>query len=400
MIEIQNLSKSFEDVLAVNNVSANISKGCVFGLLGTNGAGKSTLLRMMAGILKPDSGRIRLEGEEIFENAAAKSKISYIGDEQYFFPNSTPAQLEEFYAHIYSGFDRQEFRRLLELFQLNPKRKVNSFSKGMKIQLSLFLGLASGTPYLLCDETFDGLDPVARQAVKSLLASAMAERGLSSVIASHSLRELEDICDHIGLLHQGGLLLSRDLEDMKLSVHKVQAVFPEIISREDFAASVNAILKAKRIYILGVRSVAPLANFLGYYLNYMFNNVHVVSGFSAGEMFEKIVGVNADDVVIAFSFPRYSASTTKGAQYCRSAGATVIGFTDSKLSPLGQCCDHALIAKSDMVSLVDTLVAPLSIVNALIVAIAAKREKEISRTFANLERIWDEYNVYEKQTEE
>ena len=174
----------------------------------------------------------------------------------------------------------------------------------------------------------------------------------------------------------------------------------ETIDRGEFNAAVNAILKAKRVYILGVRSVAPLANFLGYYLNYMFNNVHVVSGFSAGEMFEKIVGVNSEDVVIAFSFPRYSASTTKGAQYCRSAGATVIGFTDSRKSPLGQCCDHTLVAKSDMVSLVDSLVAPLSIVNALIVAIAAKREKEISRTFANLERIWDEYNVYEKQTEE
>ncbi|MDO4732346.1 MAG: ABC transporter ATP-binding protein [Bacillota bacterium] len=235
MIEIQNLSKSFEDVLAVNLVSVNINKGCVFGLLGTNGAGKSTLLRMMAGILKPDSGQVRLENEVIFENDAAKSKISYIGDDQYFFPNSTPLQLEEFYAHIYSGFDHQEFRRLLEIFHLDPKRKVNSFSKGMKKQLSLFLGLASGTPYLLCDETFDGLDPVARQAVKSLLASAMAERGLCSVIASHSLRELEDICDHIGLLHQGGLLLSRDLEDMKLSVHKVQAVFPEIIGPEQLS---------------------------------------------------------------------------------------------------------------------------------------------------------------------
>ena len=173
----------------------------------------------------------------------------------------------------------------------------------------------------------------------------------------------------------------------------------EIASREEFQSCVDAILCAKRVYILGVRSVAPLANFLGYYLNYMFNNVHVVSGFSAGEMFEKIVGVNSEDVVIAFSFPRYSASTTKGAQYCRSAGATVIGFTDTKLSPLGQCCDHVLVAKSDMVSLVDSLVAPLSIVNALIVAIAAKREKEISRTFANLERIWDEYNVYEKQVD-
>ena len=174
----------------------------------------------------------------------------------------------------------------------------------------------------------------------------------------------------------------------------------ETVSREEFNNAVNAILKAKRVYILGVRSVAPLANFLGYYLNYMFNNVHVISGMSTGEMFEKIVGVNSEDVVIAFSFPRYSASTTKGARYCCSAGATVIGFTDSKLSPLGQCCDHVLIAKSDMVSLVDSLVAPLSLINALIVAIAAKREKELSRTFENLERIWDEYNVYEKQVKE
>lgn len=171
----------------------------------------------------------------------------------------------------------------------------------------------------------------------------------------------------------------------------------ENISREEFNHAVNAILKAKRVYILGVRSVAPLANFLGYYLNYMFNNVHVVSGLSAGEMFEKIVGVTSEDVVIAFSFPRYSSSTTKGARYCTSAGATVIGITDSKLSPLGQCCSHVLVAKSDMVSLVDSLVAPLSIINALIVAIAAKREKELARTFENLERIWDEYDVYEKQ---
>ena len=174
----------------------------------------------------------------------------------------------------------------------------------------------------------------------------------------------------------------------------------ETVSREEFANAVNAILKAKRIYILGVRSVAPLANFLGYYLNYMFNNVHVVSGVSAGEMFEKIVSVNSSDVVIAFSFPRYSASTTTGARYCRSAWATVIGITDNRLSPLGQCSDHVLIAKSDMVSLVDSLVAPLSLINALIVAIATKREKELSQTLANLERIWDEYEVYEKRVDE
>ena len=207
-----------------------------------------------------------------------------------------------------------------------------------------------------------------------------------------SVQRIEVANDRLGNQDVISMVLHSDMEKLRQT--------EETIDREEFTAAVNAILKAKRVYILGVRSVAPLANFLGYYLNYMFNNVHVVSGFSAGEMFEKIVGVNSEDVVIAFSFPRYSSSTTKGAQYCRSAGATVIGFTDSRLSPMGQCCDHALIAKSDMVSLVDTLVAPLSIVNALIVAIAAKREKEISRTFANLERIWDEYNVYEKQTEE
>ena len=206
-----------------------------------------------------------------------------------------------------------------------------------------------------------------------------------------SVQRIEVANDRLGDQDAISMVVRSDMEKLRQT--------EETIDRAEFTAAVNAILKAKRVYILGVRSVAPLANFLGYYLNYMFNNVHVVSGFSAGEMFEKIVSVNSDDVVIAFSFPRYSSSTTKGAQYCRSAGATVIGFTDSKLSPLGQCCDHVLIAKSDMVSLVDSLVAPLSIVNALIVAIAAKREKELSRTFANLERIWDEYDVYEKQVE-
>ena len=139
---------------------------------------------------------------------------------------------------------------------------------------------------------------------------------------------------------------------------------------------------------------------MGYYLNYMFQNVHVISGMSTGEMFEKIAGVSAEDTVIAFSFPRYSASTTKGASYCRSTGATVIGITDTNQSPLAQYCDHVLLAKSDMLSLVDSLVAPLSIINALLVAVASRKEKELSQTLEKLERIWDEYNVYEKQVKE
>ena len=207
-----------------------------------------------------------------------------------------------------------------------------------------------------------------------------------------SVQRIEVANDRLGDQDIISMVVRSDIEKLRQT--------DETVNRSEFSNAVNAILKAKRVYIIGVRSVAPLANFLGYYLNYMFNNVHVISGMSTGEMFEKIVGVNSEDVVIAFSFPRYSASTTKGARYCRSAGATVIGFTDSKLSPLGQCCDYVLLAKSDMVSLVDSLVAPLSLVNALIVAIASKREKELSRTFENLERIWDEYDVYDKQVKE
>lgn len=207
-----------------------------------------------------------------------------------------------------------------------------------------------------------------------------------------SVQRIEVANNRIGDQDVISMVVQSDMEKLRQT--------EETISREEFNSAVNAVLNAKRVYILGVRSAAPLANFLGYYLNYMFNNVHVITGCGTSEMFEKIVGVNSNDVVIAFSFPRYSSATTKGAQYCRSTGATVIGITDQRTSPLGNTCDHVLLAKSDMVSLVDSLVAPLSIVNALIVAIAAKREKEVHRTFEALERIWDEYDVYEKQENE
>ena len=204
-----------------------------------------------------------------------------------------------------------------------------------------------------------------------------------------SVQRIEVANDRIGDQDVVSMVLQSDMEKLRQT--------GETVDRGQFRAAVDAILKAKRVFILGVRSAAPLASFLGYYLNYMFNNVHIITTSAAGEMFEKIVGVNSDDVVIAFSFPRYSTSTVKGAQYCRSTGATVIGLTDSEISPLGQNCDHVLVAKSDMVSLVDSLVAPLSVVNALVVAIAARREQELSNTFNTLERIWEEYNVYEKQ---
>ena len=179
---------------------------------------------MASGILKPDEGTIQIDGEDVYENPKVKSRFFYISDEQYFFPNATPQEMILYYHSIYPAFDESRCLKLLESFNLEKKRKISTFSKGMKKQLSVILGLCANTDYIFCDETFDGLDPVMRQAVKSLFASDMAERNLTPIIASHNLRELEDICDHVGLLHKGGILLSKDLDDMKLNIHKIQCV--------------------------------------------------------------------------------------------------------------------------------------------------------------------------------
>lgn len=204
-----------------------------------------------------------------------------------------------------------------------------------------------------------------------------------------SVQRIEVANDRIGDQDVVSMVLQSDMDKLRQT--------GEILDRDAFRASVNALLGAKRIYIVGVRSAAPLANFLGYYLGYMFNNVHIVTASGSSEMFEKIVGITAEDAVIAFSFPRYSTATLRAAGYCRSVGATVVGVTDHRQSPLAQSSDHVLLAKSDMVSLVDSLVAPLSVANALIVALASKREKELAKTFNTLERVWEEYHVYEKR---
>jgi ABC-type multidrug transport system, ATPase component len=232
MIEAIRTKKTFGDIEAVQDVSATIREGEVFGLVGTNGAGKSTFLRMLAGVLKTDEGQIFIDGEEVFENEAAKNKLFFIPDEQYFFPNATPQDMMEYYAMIYPNFDKKKFVEYMEKFGLEMKRKIVTFSKGMKRQVSVLLGICAGTKYLLCDETFDGLDPVMRQAVKSIFVSEIMKRDFTPIVASHNLRELEDICDHVGLLHKGGILFSRDLDDMKSNIHKVQCVFADPVDEE------------------------------------------------------------------------------------------------------------------------------------------------------------------------
>ena len=206
-----------------------------------------------------------------------------------------------------------------------------------------------------------------------------------------SVQRMEVANDRIGDQDVLSMVIQSDIEKLRQTA--------ETVSRDDFKAAVEAILSARRVYIMGTRSTSVLASFLGHYLRHMLDSVHVVTSSGASEMFEQIIGVNAQDVVIAFSFPRYSTATFKGAQFCQKTGAKVIGVTDSLLSPLGRSSDHVLLCKSDMISLVDSLTAPFSIANALIVAIAARRERELQKTFSSLEQVWEEYQVYEKRVD-
>ena len=227
MIELKNLDKTFRDIHAIDHISGSIREGMVFGMIGSNGAGKSTLLRMIAGIIRPDSGEILVDGDLVYENPEVKSQIGFLSDTPYYFSNADIRQMRDYYMMIYPTFNQKLFDSLTEKFKLEPKRRISSFSKGMKKQVSILLGLCSGSKYLLCDETFDGLDPVVRQAVKSLFASEIMNRDFTPVISSHNLRELEDICDSIGLLHQGKLLLTQDLDQIKCSICKLQCVVPD-----------------------------------------------------------------------------------------------------------------------------------------------------------------------------
>ena len=245
MIELKNVDKTLGGVHAVDHVSGTIREGMVFGLIGSNGAGKSTLLRMISGVIRPDDGTILCDGAPVFENPEAKAQICFLPDTPYFFPNADIRQTRDYYAMIYPSFNRKQFDALAARFRLDPKRSIHAFSKGMKKQVSILLGLCAGTKYLLCDETFDGLDPVVRQAVKSLIAAEITERDFTPVISSHNLRELEDICDSIGLLHEGRLLLTRDLDDAKNNICKLQCVIPDSRREQELISSLR-ILKMER----------------------------------------------------------------------------------------------------------------------------------------------------------
>ena len=225
MIELNQISKSFQTEQVLNNVDLSIKEGEVFGLIGTNGAGKSTLLRIMSCIIKPTSGTITIDEQPVYQTAATKKELFFIPDEFYFFQNATPLDMKKYYSSIYEHFNCEKFDKLLETFSFDPKKRITSMSKGMKKQIAIFCGVCANTKYLYCDETFDGLDPIMRQSIKSLFAGEIAERGLTPIIASHNLREQEDICEHVGILHKGNIVLSKDLLELKCTIQKIECAF-------------------------------------------------------------------------------------------------------------------------------------------------------------------------------
>lgn len=234
MIKAEHLTKNFENFCALNDISCTINDGCIYGMVGSNGAGKSTFLRILTGVYRADSGSVTIDGETIWDNPAVKSRIAYVPDELYFLPGASMERMAALYADCTAGFDRVRFKLLSEKFGLDTKRHINTFSKGMKRQAATILALSTNPDYIFFDETFDGLDPVMRNYVKSIICEDVIDRGASAVITSHSLRELEDTCDQLALLHKGGLVFESDIQNLKTAQFKVQVAFSEEYGRNKF----------------------------------------------------------------------------------------------------------------------------------------------------------------------
>ncbi len=224
MIELKNVTKTFGDFKALENLSMTVPKGAVYGLVGPNGAGKSTAIRCLLGVYRPEAGEITVEGQPVFENPAVKTRIGSIPDEVFYFPSASLEDMRKYYKGIYPNFDDDLFQRLYDVFQLPKKSPIRRFSKGMQKQAAFHLTICTRPDVLVLDEPVDGLDPVMRRQVWSLILSDVAQRGTTVLISSHNLRELEDICDHVGIMDHGKMLLERSLADMQGATHKLQIV--------------------------------------------------------------------------------------------------------------------------------------------------------------------------------
>ena len=234
MIKADQITKKFGSFTALNEITCSIPSGCIYGMVGSNGAGKSTLLRLMTGVYLPESGKITIDDQPIYENSKTKNKIAYVPDELFFLPASNMDRMAKLYSSVYENFDFKRYENLTDSFKLNSKANLNTFSKGMRRQVATILALSSKPKYLFFDETFDGLDPVMRNLVKSLICKDVIERDATAIITSHSLRELEDTCDQLALLHNGGLIFESDIEDLKTSLFKIQIAFSDEYDKDKF----------------------------------------------------------------------------------------------------------------------------------------------------------------------
>ncbi len=253
MIEIRDLKKSFDGFFALNGVNATVEKGSVYGLVGPNGAGKTTLIKHLAGVFIPDSGSICIDGQPVFENLSVKSRIAYIPDDIYFFPQASILDMKKYYKSIYPSFDEVRFQKLQEIFPINPKKSLKRFSRGMQKQAAFWLGICIRPHIMLLDEPVDGLDPVMRRKVWSILLQDVAEKEMTVFVSSHNLRELEDVCDHVGIMHEGRIVLERSLSELQNNIVKLQVAFEGKLPEEIDKLNILSKQSSGRIWILIVR---------------------------------------------------------------------------------------------------------------------------------------------------
>lgn len=225
MLEAKNVVKTFDGFRALDGLTMTVPKGAVYGLVGPNGAGKSTIIRHLAGIYRQDSGEVLLDGQPVYEDPAVKQRMTVIGDDWYYFPQANIREMARFFAGMYPAFSWERYEKLKQVFPLDEKMMLRRMSKGMQKQAAFWLTVCCMPEYLILDEPVDGLDPVMRRQVWSLLLGDVAERGTTVLVSSHNLRELEDVCDHVGILNKGRVLLERSLSDLQDNTVKLQVAY-------------------------------------------------------------------------------------------------------------------------------------------------------------------------------
>ena len=268
MIKAKGIVKNFGDFCALNGLDIKVKKGSIYGLVGPNGAGKTTIINHLMGVIRQDEGEITIDGEKVWENDSLKQKVLCINDDWYFYPSFTVKQMAAFYEDMYKNFSRERYEKLGELLKIEENRQIRRLSKGMKKQVAFRLVLSAMPEVLILDEPLDGLDPVMRRSTMKLVLSEVEEREMTVLVSSHNLRELEDVCDYVGIMHKGKIVIEKALDDIKGNIHKIQVAFkggmPEelsskldVLKSEVYGSVYNIIVKGENAEEI-VRSYEPL----------------------------------------------------------------------------------------------------------------------------------------------